>query len=223
MEEGYSYGYNNARDAVSMTPRRQIEQLLLPDQFMNLPSLNGYIKFPDGFPAAPVKLVPRTWEHRADGFIARAFDEADHQKQPDRLTPDEDAATKDTQSDGEKVAPADDDEGGKQGAGNQKEFVFESKSRDPEKETRDDEAPKNPDLQNAVSDADKPDKKIDDETDISSPETHAANKERSDVDASPEPSNNTKILSDPARDPGRDLREGAVRDEPDHDIGEYGF
>ncbi len=72
MEEGYSYGYNNARDAVSLTPRRQIEPLLLPDQFMNLPRLSGYLKFPDGFPAAPVTLVPRRWPRMAEGFIARA-------------------------------------------------------------------------------------------------------------------------------------------------------
>lgn len=56
MEEGYSYGYNNARDAVSLTPRRQIEPLLLPDQLMNLPRLQGYLKYPDGFPAAPIQL-----------------------------------------------------------------------------------------------------------------------------------------------------------------------
>jgi hypothetical protein len=71
MEEGYSYGYNNARDAVSLTPRRQIEPLLLPDQFMNLPRLSAYIKFPDGFPAAPVSLIPRTRGRIAEGFIAR--------------------------------------------------------------------------------------------------------------------------------------------------------
>jgi hypothetical protein len=47
---------NNARDAVSLTPRRQIEPLLLPDQLMNLPRLQGYLKFPDGFPAAPIRL-----------------------------------------------------------------------------------------------------------------------------------------------------------------------
>lgn len=74
MEEGYSYGYNNARDAVSLTPRRQIEPLLLPDQFMNLPRLSGYLKFPDGFPAAPVTLVPRRWPRMAEGFIARQAD-----------------------------------------------------------------------------------------------------------------------------------------------------
>jgi hypothetical protein len=71
MEEGYSYGYNNARDAVSLTPRRQVVPLLLPDEFMELPSLSGFIKFPDGFPAAPVTLIPNDWPRVAEGFIAR--------------------------------------------------------------------------------------------------------------------------------------------------------
>jgi type IV secretory pathway TraG/TraD family ATPase VirD4 len=30
MEEGYTYGYNNARDAVSLTPRKHIEPLCCP-------------------------------------------------------------------------------------------------------------------------------------------------------------------------------------------------
>ena len=71
MEEGYSYGYNNARDAVSLTPRRQVVPLLLPDEFMGLKSLEGFIKFPDGFAAAPVILTPRNWPRRAEGFVPR--------------------------------------------------------------------------------------------------------------------------------------------------------
>ena len=74
MEEGYTYGYNNARDAVSLTSRKHIEPLLLPDQLMNLARLSGYLKFPDGFPAAPVKLVPVTRVKRAEPFIRRADD-----------------------------------------------------------------------------------------------------------------------------------------------------
>ncbi|MBY8335575.1 type IV secretion system DNA-binding domain-containing protein [Alteriqipengyuania sp. NZ-12B] len=71
MEEGYSYGYNNARDAVSLTPRRQVVPLLLPDELMKLKNLHGFIKFPEGFPAAPVVLQPRNWPRVAEGFIAR--------------------------------------------------------------------------------------------------------------------------------------------------------
>jgi hypothetical protein len=76
MEEGYTYGYNNARDAVSLTPRKHIEPLLLPDQLMNLPRLSGYIKFPDGFPAAPVRLRPIDRERIAHVFVGRAKDRA---------------------------------------------------------------------------------------------------------------------------------------------------
>jgi len=76
MEEAYTYGYNNARDAVSLTPRKHIEPLLLPDQLMNLPRLSGYIKFPDGFPAAPVKLRPVSRPKGAETFIGRAKDRA---------------------------------------------------------------------------------------------------------------------------------------------------
>lgn len=74
MEEAYTYGYNNARDAVSLTPRKHVEPLLLPDQLMNLPRLSGYIKFPDGFPAAPVKLKPTSRPKVAETFIGRAKD-----------------------------------------------------------------------------------------------------------------------------------------------------
>ena len=38
---------------------------------MNLPRLSAYIKFPDGFPAAPVSLIPRSLERIAEGFIPR--------------------------------------------------------------------------------------------------------------------------------------------------------
>jgi type IV conjugative transfer system coupling protein TraD len=71
MDEGYSYGYNNTRDASTLTPRKQIEPLVIPDDIMNLPSLHGFVKFPDGFPAARISLE---WEHYptvAEGFILR--------------------------------------------------------------------------------------------------------------------------------------------------------
>jgi type IV conjugative transfer system coupling protein TraD len=70
-EEAHTYAYNNARDAVSLTPRKHIEALLLPDQLKELPSLAGYIKFPEGFPAAPVELKPVNRPRRAEGFIQR--------------------------------------------------------------------------------------------------------------------------------------------------------
>jgi type IV conjugative transfer system coupling protein TraD len=75
---GHSYGVNNARDAVSLTRRTTIKPLRLPDELMNLKSLEGYIKFPEGFPAAPVKLRPVNRPKVADAFIVRG---------PNRLPP----------------------------------------------------------------------------------------------------------------------------------------
>lgn len=60
-----------APEAAKMTPRKQIEPLVIPDDIMNLPSLHGFVKFPDGFPAARIRLE---WEHYptvAEGFIER--------------------------------------------------------------------------------------------------------------------------------------------------------
>ncbi len=74
MEEGYTYGFNNARDAVSLTSRKLVEPLLLPDQLKDLPRLNGYLKFPDGFPAAEIELTPVDRPMRSKGFIRRAAD-----------------------------------------------------------------------------------------------------------------------------------------------------
>ena len=74
MDEGYTYGFNNARDAVSLTTRRHIQRLLLPDDIKDLPRLVGYLKFPDGFPAAEVKLTPIDRPMRSKAFIRRAAD-----------------------------------------------------------------------------------------------------------------------------------------------------
>jgi len=71
MEEGYSYGYDNVRDAVTLTSRRNLEPLVLPDDVMNLPALTGYLRFPGGFPSAPVKLRIVNYPRIADGFVPR--------------------------------------------------------------------------------------------------------------------------------------------------------
>ena len=69
MDEAYSYGYNNTRDASTLTPRKMIEPLVIPDDITNLPSMHGFIKFPDGFPAARIKLEWQDYPQVADGFI----------------------------------------------------------------------------------------------------------------------------------------------------------
>lgn len=69
MDEAYSYGYNNTRDASTITPRKNVEHLVMADDLTNLRSLEGYIKFPDGFPAARVQLKWRHYDKMADGFM----------------------------------------------------------------------------------------------------------------------------------------------------------
>lgn len=71
MDEAYSYGYNNTRDASTLTPRKQVEPLVIADDITNLPSMSGFVKFPDGFPAARIQLVWRDYPQVADGFLLR--------------------------------------------------------------------------------------------------------------------------------------------------------
>ena len=68
MDEAYSYGYNNSRDASTITPRTNVEELVMPDDIGNLPSMHGFIKFPDGFPAARIRLSWKDYPVCAEGF-----------------------------------------------------------------------------------------------------------------------------------------------------------
>src|SRR3546814_4917487 len=72
MDEAYSYGYNNTRAASTLTPRKQVEPLVLPDDITNLPALHGYVKYPDGFPAGRIKLGWKRYPVVAEGFMPRA-------------------------------------------------------------------------------------------------------------------------------------------------------
>jgi type IV conjugative transfer system coupling protein TraD len=72
MDEAYSYGYNNLRDASTLTPKKEIAPLVIPDDITNLPSLHGFVKFPDGFPAARVVLTFKDYPQVAKGFEPRA-------------------------------------------------------------------------------------------------------------------------------------------------------
>ena len=56
-DEAYSIGASRSRDAATITPRTEVKPLVIPDDIMNLPSLHGYVKFPEGFPAARIKLI----------------------------------------------------------------------------------------------------------------------------------------------------------------------
>ncbi|MFZ4748501.1 MAG: type IV secretion system DNA-binding domain-containing protein [Sphingomonas sp.] len=71
MDEAYSYGNNPLRDGATITPKKEIAPLVIPDDITNLPSLHGFVKFPDGFPAARVELQWTAYPDAARGFEPR--------------------------------------------------------------------------------------------------------------------------------------------------------
>ncbi len=87
MDEAYSYGYNNTRDASTLTPRKAIEPLVIPDDITNLPSMHGFIKFPDGFPATRIKLQWKDYPEVAQGFIRVTSMEPTAYKPPEPKRP----------------------------------------------------------------------------------------------------------------------------------------
>jgi hypothetical protein len=196
---------------------------------MNLPSLNGYIKFPDGFPAAPVKLIPQSWPSVAEGFIARAFDDPDETGQSSAPSKEPLPSSKpdraDKNSHGGEVEPAadadDNEEGVKQSAADQKEFTF----REPEEITDEQlfDEPRDKILKDGTADpaTDGLDKSPGKEEQAPSPSPKDDKMQHPDLPDPSDPANKTRSLSGSPRDAGRDLREGAVRDEPDRDIGEF--
>jgi len=71
VDESYSIGAAMSRDAATITPRTEVKPLILPDDIMNFPSMHGVIKFPEGFPAARIKLVYKPFELVATPFIEK--------------------------------------------------------------------------------------------------------------------------------------------------------
>lgn len=72
MDEAYSYGYSNIRDAATITPRSEVQPLVLPDDIMKLPSLRGFLVFPEGFDSARIKLTYKDYPKVAEGYVLRA-------------------------------------------------------------------------------------------------------------------------------------------------------
>ncbi|QOT74519.1 type IV secretion system DNA-binding domain-containing protein (plasmid) [Sphingobium fuliginis] len=89
MDEAYSYGYNQTRDASTLTARKQVEPLVLPDDITNLPSMHGFVKFPEGFPAARILLQWKVHPKVAEGFLRRAHVEPVRSKNPEDYFADE--------------------------------------------------------------------------------------------------------------------------------------
>ncbi len=189
MEEGYTYGYNNARDAVSLTPRKNIEPLLLPDQLMNLPRLSGYLKFPDGFPAAPVKLLPVSRKKWAEPFIRRAGNDG-----PSNGTSSGQSVDPATQSNADEHPSANDDGAGMRVVPSQGELALKPAHNVPETER--------------AMPADQPRIKEPDATATSQPSLNRASKDNRDKPPEP-PQENRSSTTQPALPMDKVLRADA--------------
>jgi len=73
MEENWSYGASNVRDAATLQKKVKLEPLVINSEFGELPDLYGYLKFPQGLPAALVKLAYVKYPKRTKGYIERVI------------------------------------------------------------------------------------------------------------------------------------------------------
>lgn len=71
MDEAYSYGAHQTRDAATISPTRKEEELVFPDDITNLENLSGYIRFREGFPAAFITMPYVDYPKKAEGFLLR--------------------------------------------------------------------------------------------------------------------------------------------------------
>ena len=71
VSEGVSYGANTIRDGVSLTPKRELRPLALASEIMQLPNLQGYLKFPGPLPVAGIRLGYVGRPKAAERFVPR--------------------------------------------------------------------------------------------------------------------------------------------------------
>lgn len=76
VDETVSYGANSLRDGVGLTPREELELVALPDEVMNLPKFQGFIRVSNArhgapFPISSLRFVWRQREVRAPGLVPR--------------------------------------------------------------------------------------------------------------------------------------------------------
>ena len=74
MDESTSFGANSIRDGVGLSPKEELEPVALPEDILNQPKFQGYLRLsnarPDlAFPIAPVKFAYRDRPQVAPGFV----------------------------------------------------------------------------------------------------------------------------------------------------------
>lgn len=76
VDETVSYGANSLRDGVGLTPREELELVALPDEVMNLPKFQGFIRVSNArhgapFPISTLRFAWRPRDTRAPGLVPR--------------------------------------------------------------------------------------------------------------------------------------------------------
>jgi hypothetical protein len=71
MDEAYSYGYSTIRDAATITPRTELQPLMLPIRHHEAEVARGILVFPEGFDAARIKLQYKDYPAVAPGYVLR--------------------------------------------------------------------------------------------------------------------------------------------------------
>ena len=79
VEENTSYGANSIRDGVGLTPKEELEPVVLPEDVQNFPKFQGMIRVSNAraskpFPIAPIKLEYIARKEVATGFVQAAAD-----------------------------------------------------------------------------------------------------------------------------------------------------
>ncbi|MEM7741067.1 MAG: type IV secretion system DNA-binding domain-containing protein, partial [Pseudomonadota bacterium] len=69
--ENVSFGANTIRDGVMVARQDKIEHLVIPEEIMNLRSLEGFLKMPEGFPLAKVKVPLTIRDQKVPAFVPR--------------------------------------------------------------------------------------------------------------------------------------------------------
>ena len=104
MDEAYSYGASQTRDASTISPTRKEEALVFPDDITNLKNLTGYVRFREGFPAAFVTIPYVDYPRRAEGFLLRPPPRTHALPPPDQTDTDEDSGGPEATPAGEQEA-----------------------------------------------------------------------------------------------------------------------
>lgn len=69
--ENVSFGANTIRDGVMVARQERVEHLVIPEEILNLKSLEGFLKLPEGFPLAKVNVPLVIREDSVPAFSPR--------------------------------------------------------------------------------------------------------------------------------------------------------